>query len=346
MAALNRRDDRAYCKTCGGAFPAGFRACPYDGTALVIGVDPLIGSVLDRYEILDCVGEGGLGRVYIAQHVRLERRYALKIPSAKAASTPKVRQRFLQEAIAASRLDHPNVVGVVDYGETASGLIYIVMELADGETLNRHLDYRGVFAPAEALALTRQIAMGLDHAHQRGLIHRDLKPDNIMIEASDGRPRILDFGLAILRELGAAGRLTTVGMVVGSPWYMSPEQAMGRELDPRCDLFALGIILFEMLAGCLPFDGDPQQIIEKHVSAKMPRFAERVPGLVIDPAVEALVQRMISREREDRPDSASAVVGVIDELLDQFTADRVRARFARPSRDKLPQRGRPGPNVK
>jgi serine/threonine-protein kinase len=333
MAALSRRDDRTYCKTCGGAFPGGFRACPYDGTALVLGVDPLVGSVLDRYEILDCVGEGGLGRVYIAQHVRLERRYALKVPSAKAASTPKVRQRFLQEAIAASRLDHPNVVGVVDFGETSSGLIYLVMELADGETLNRHLDYRGVFAPAEALALARQIALGLDHAHGKGLIHRDLKPDNIMIEASDGRPRILDFGLAILRELGDAGRLTTKGMVVGSPWYMAPEQAMGKELDPRCDLFALGIMVFEMLAGCLPFDGDPQQIIEKHVSAKMPRFAERVPGLVIDPEVEHLVQRMIARDRDERPNSAAEVVGAIDEILDRLTAERVQARFARQLRN-------------
>ena len=334
MSALSRRDDRAYCKRCGGAFPGGFRACPYDGTALLVGEDPLIGSVLDRYEILDCLGEGGLGRVYVVQHVRLERRYALKVPSAKAAANPKVRQRFLQEAIAASRLDHPNVVGVVDFGETEGGLTYIVMELADGETLNRHLDYRGVFAPAEALATARQIALGLDHAHQRGLIHRDLKPDNIMVEASDGRPRILDFGLAILRELGDAGRLTTAGMVVGSPWYMAPEQAMGKELDPRCDLFALGIMLFEMLAGCLPFDGDPQQIIEKHVSAEMPRFAERVPGLVVDPEVENLVQRMIMKDPADRPNSAAEVVGVIDEILDRFTAERVQARFARGLRGK------------
>jgi len=332
MAALQRRDDRAYCGTCGGAFPDGFRACPYDGTPLVVGVDPLIGSVLDRYEILDLVGEGGLGRVYIAQHVRLERRYALKVPSAKAASTPKARQRFAQEAIAASRLDHPNVVGVVDFGETPSGLIYIVMELADGDSLTRHLDYRGVFAPAEALAMTRQIALGLDHAHQRGLIHRDLKPDNIIIEASDGRPRILDFGLAILRELGDAGRLTTIGMVVGTPWYMAPEQAMGKPLDPRADLFALGIMTFEMMAGCLPFDGDPQQIIEKHISAKMPRFAERVPGLAIDPEVEALVQRMMARDPDERPNSAAEVVGAIDEIIDRFTADRVKARFARAAR--------------
>jgi eukaryotic-like serine/threonine-protein kinase len=325
--ALNRRTDRAFCPTCGGAFPDGFRACPYDGTALVFGSDPLIGSVLDRYEILDCVGEGGLGRVYIAQHVRLERRYALKVPSAKAASSPKARQRFAQEAIAASRLDHPNVVGVVDYGETPQGLIYIVMELADGETLTRHLDYRGVFAAAEALSVLRQIALGLDHAHGRGLIHRDLKPDNIMIEASDGRPRILDFGLAILHELGATSRLTTAGMVVGSPWYMAPEQAMGKDLDPRTDLFALGIMTFEMLAGCLPFEGDPQDIIEKHISQRMPRFAERVPGLEIDPEVENLVQRMMQRDPDARPNSASDVVGAIDEILDRMTAERVQARF-------------------
>jgi serine/threonine-protein kinase len=122
-------------------------------------------------------------------------------------------------------------------------------------------------------------------------------------------------------------------MVVGSPWYMAPEQAMGKELDPRCDLFALGIMVFEMLAGCLPFDGDPQQIIEKHVSAKMPRFAERVPGLVIDPEVEHLVQRMIARDRDERPNSAAEVVGAIDEILDRLTAERVQARFARQLRN-------------
>src|SRR5262245_5335472 len=240
---LSQRTDRAYCPRCGSAFPDGFRACPYDGTA-VVSEDPLPGTVLgERYVLETLLGEGGLGRVYAARHIRMPRRFAVKVPSGAAALHPRARTRFMHEAEAASRLDHPNVVSVIDFGESPEGLLYLVMELADGETLDKHIYTRRSYPEVDALEMVRQIAMGLEHAHQRGLVHRDLKPENIIIERSDGRPRIVDFGLAILRELGDSGRLTSRGMVLGSPAYMSPEQACAGTIDHRTDLFSLGVIL-------------------------------------------------------------------------------------------------------
>jgi serine/threonine-protein kinase len=314
-------EERAHCKRCGGSFPSGYRACPYDASPLVVGADPLIGSILgDRYQIERFLGEGGLGRVYAAQHTRLPRRFAIKVPSGRAATEPRARERFLREARVASRLDHPNVVAVVDSGETTEGLLYLVMELAEGETLTAYLRRRGVLRIAEALGLTRKLALGLEHAHARGLVHRDLKPDNVMVERADGRPRILDFGLAILAELGDAGRLTSRHTVVGTPHYMSPEHVCGFDLDGRSDLFSLGVILYQMLCGRMPFDATPIEIAQRYLHDRIPRFAERVPGLVVDVEAEALCRRMIAVDRNARPADAAAVVFVIDAILDRLAA--------------------------
>jgi serine/threonine-protein kinase len=314
-------EERAHCKRCGGSFPGGYRSCPYDATPLVVGADPLIGSIIgDRYQIERFLGEGGLGRVYAAQHTRLPRRFAVKVPSGRAATDPRSRERFLREARVASRLDHPNVVAVVDSGETAEGLLYLVMELADGETLTAHLRRRGAMRVHEALLLTRQIALGLEHAHRRGLVHRDLKPDNVIVERADGRPRILDFGLAILAAPGDAGRLTSRRTVVGTPHYMSPEHVCGFDLDGRSDLFSLGIMLYQMLAGRMPFDATPIEIAQRYVHDRVPRFAERVPGLVVDPEAEALCRRLIAVDRDARPAHAADLIRALDAILDRLAA--------------------------
>jgi serine/threonine protein kinase len=314
---------RAHCQRCGGSFPSGFRACPYDATALIVGHDPLIGTVIaDRYRIESLAGEGGIGRVYIAQHTRLERRYAIKVPSGRAWSDRHGRERFIREAQAASRLDHPNVVGVIDFGETDAGLLYLAMELADGETLAAHLAQRGALATEDALILVRQLALGLEHAHHRGLIHRDLKPDNVIIERADGRPRILDFGLAILVELGEGGRVTSRNTVVGTPHYMSPEHACGLALDARADLFSLGIILYEALTGHMPFDAAPVEVIQKYMNERPPRPGERAPELAIDPDAERLCLQLIAARRDDRPADANAVIVAIDRILDRLAARR------------------------
>ena len=223
---------------------------------VVADADPLLGQILGgRYVIEALIGEGGLGRVYRARHVQITRRYAVKVPFGDVAGDDRLRRRFAQEAEAAGRLEHPNLVHVLDVGETDAGLLYLIMDFVDGQSLARSIA-RGPMAPAAVARLIGQIAAGLGHAHDRGLVHRDLKPDNVLIVASDHGPvaRIVDFGIAIFRD-DDASRVTTQGIVMGTPHYMAPEQATGGKLDARTDLFALGVILYELLAGVLPFEG-------------------------------------------------------------------------------------------
>jgi eukaryotic-like serine/threonine-protein kinase len=317
------RTDRTHCRVCGGSFPLGFRACPYDASPLIIGADPLIGTVVaEHYRIESVLGEGGIGRVYLAQHTRISRRYAIKVPSGKAAADRTARGRFLREAEAASRIDHPNVVSVIDFGETPAGLLYIVMEYSEGETLGDRLARVGRLPLRNALTTTREIACGLRHAHDRGLIHRDLKPDNVILEKSEDRARILDFGLALLADLGDEQRVTTRGMVVGTPYYMSPEHACGMDVDARTDLFSLGVILYELLAGCMPFDGTPLDVLQRYVHDVPPAFAVRVPGLVVDAEVEVLCRQLLAKHRDKRPASAADVIATIDTISDRLAAER------------------------
>jgi serine/threonine-protein kinase len=324
---MTKQTSRAHCGKCGASYPAGgFAVCPYDRSPLVVGPDPLIGCVLAaRYRVDRLVGEGAAGRVYEASHATLRRRYAVKVPANTMAADEKARLRFLHEAEAASRLDHPNVAAVIDVGETDGGLPYMVMELASGDTLSRVIAVREQIPVLEALDIARQIALGLDHAHQSGLVHRDLKPGNIMVDRRDCRPRILDFGLALVPDLGEAARLTTRGIVVGTPQYMSPEQARGRAIDHRTDIFALGLILYEMIAGCMPFDGDALDVVTRNVSEPLPRFKDRVPGLLVDEEVETLIDELTAKKPEHRPRDAAEVARMLAALAEQLD-DRSRMR--------------------
>jgi eukaryotic-like serine/threonine-protein kinase len=294
-------------------FRGRFACCPRDGTSLIPADDddPLVGHILaERYRIEELLGEGGMGRVYRAQHVRMSRRFAIKVLFGDLAGDPKIVARFSREAEAASRLSHPNVVGVVDFGETGEGLLYLAMDFADGPNLGHVIDTEGPLGDARARALAEQIADGLDHAHRRGLVHRDLKPDNIVVDRGQAGEvaRVLDFGIAVLRDQHAAGeRLTTDGLVVGTPHYMAPEQAMNEALDHRVDLFAFGVILYEMLAGTLPFDGTPAEIARSHIARQAPRVARRTPGVTCDPLLEALAFRLMAKRPADRPESARDV---------------------------------------
>ena len=307
---------RASCPVCHAVFRGGFLRCPHDGALLSSAdVDPLIGTVLaERYQIESLIGEGGIGRVYRARHVRMSRRYAIKIPFGELAYDSKVRTRFLQEAEATSRLQHPNVIGVVDVGETSAGLLYMAMDLAEGVSLAEVI-FEGPLARERALRIVGQIADGLGHAHERGLVHRDLKPENIILEpdgAGGERARIVDFGIAILRDAeGNSGRLTTEGIVLGTPHYMSPEQACNQEIDHRTDLFSLGLILYEMLAGVLPFDGNPVEVARKNLGADPPRITQRVPGLVVDRHLQALAFWLMEKRPEARPQRAAEVVELV-----------------------------------
>jgi serine/threonine protein kinase len=292
--------------------------------------DKLIGQVLaNRYQILHRLGEGAMGVVYKARHVKVGRSFAVKVLHARLLADPKVALRFDREAELAGRLRHPNVVGVVDVGEL-EGMRYMVMDFAEGPDLARLL----VEAPMPAeriIRLARQMLEGLYHAHEQGLIHRDFKPENVIIERDTHgaeMPRIVDFGIAILRDGGEApdgqGRLTTNGLVLGTPHYMAPEQAVADPIDHRIDLFAMGIVVYEMLSGRLPFDGSGAEVARANLLVEPPPIIERVPYLEVDPLLEAFARRLMAKKRSARPATAKAA----RELLDLIDRDRPAAALA------------------
>ncbi|MBA3397952.1 MAG: protein kinase [Deltaproteobacteria bacterium] len=293
--------------------------------------DKLIGEVLaGRYQIEARIGEGAMGAVYKAKHVKVGRTFAVKVLHRKLLEDHKVAQRFEREAELAGRLRHPNVVGVVDVGETPDGLRYMVMDFALGEDLATLLN-EAPMPPERILHLTKQMLEGLFHAHEAGLIHRDFKPENVIVERDDHGtevPRIVDFGIAILREGGdsssATGRLTTNGLVLGTPHYMAPEQAVADPIDHRIDLFALGIVVYEMLCGKLPFDGSGAEVARANLLLDPPRISERVPYLEVDPLLEAFARRLMDKKRELRPATAK----IARDLLDLIERDRAAAATA------------------
>jgi Tol biopolymer transport system component len=287
--------------------------------------DPMIGRTVDHYRIASILGGGGMGVVYKAEDTRLGRTVALKFLPPALTRDPVAKSRFLQEARAASALDHPNVCTVYDIGETDDGQLYLVMPAYDGETLKRKIE-RGPLPVEEAVDVAKQVCQGLAKAHRRGIVHRDVKPPNLIV-TTDGIVKILDFGLAKLA--GAAG-LTRAGFCVGTPSYMSPEQARG-EVDHRTDLWSLGVVLYEMLTGVLPFQ------------------AESDPGIV-----HAVLHDEPAPLARWRPDAPAGLERVLTGLLKKDLADRyptaenvlteLRALGGPPTRSRpsteLPRKGR------
>ena len=287
------------------------------------GKDKIIGEVLaNRYRIERRLGEGAMGAVYKATHVKVGRAFAVKVLHSKLLEDTKVAQRFEREAELAGRLRHPNVVGVVDVGETSDGLRYMVMDFAHGPDLATMLVEAPMPGP-RVINMTRQMLEGLYHAHEAGLIHRDFKPENVIVEKDAHGvevPRIVDFGIAILRDGGsgpdADGRLTTNGLVLGTPHYMAPEQAVADPIDHRIDLFALGIVVYEMLCGKLPFDGTGAEVARANLLLDPPPISQRVPYLEVDPLLEAFVRRLMAKKRDARPATAKAARELLD-LIDK-----------------------------
>jgi serine/threonine protein kinase len=276
--------------------------------------DPGVGVVVDgRYRLDRMLGRGGMGRVYRAEHIGLGRPVAIKVLDPELVTDDDVRRRFEREAQATGRLRHANCVGVTDFGTTADGSPFLVMELIDGATLDDVLADRPRLPPARAIHIMRHLLRGLGHAHAQGLVHRDLKPANIMLVADHGDPdfvKILDFGLA---RLAGGDRITRTGIVCGTPRYMSPEQVHDRGVDPRADLYAASVILFEMLAGRTPFDADDTlTILKMHLGAPVPHFADVAPGIAVPPAVEALIRKGLAKQAADRPATAEAYLAALD----------------------------------
>ncbi len=299
---------------------------PVDETTVA---DPLVGVVFaSRYRIDQRLGRGTTGAVYRASHVKFGRPFALKVLHAERTLDSTLVKRFEREAELGGKVRHPNVISVVDVGEAPDGTRWMVMELAIGVDLATLLQDDAPLTSSRVIHLLRGLCEGLHHAHERGVIHRDLKPENIIIERDDHGgevPRIVDFGIAIARdeaeEPGAPQRLTTDGLVLGTPHYMAPEQATGSAMDHRIDLFALGVVAYEMLSGVLPFDGSGAAVARANLLQPTPPMARRAPDVAVDPLLEAFTQRLMAKDPDARPPSANAA----RELLDLIEHDRAAA---------------------
>ncbi|HET8938747.1 MAG TPA: serine/threonine-protein kinase [Polyangiales bacterium] len=293
------------CPQCGGSYDDAIAFCPADGERTEAQVaqpsqDPLIGSVIDgRYRVEERIGEGGMGVVYRATHVVLRKPFALKVIRADQATDANIVQRFVREARAASGIGHPNIVNINDFGTTADGSLYLAMEFLDGMTLADAMK-SGPIPFARALEIFIQIAGALEAAHAQGIVHRDLKPENIFLMREAGQyefVKVLDFGIAKVKN--AAAKLTSTGMVFGTPHYLSPEQAAGQPVDHRSDIYSLGVIMYQVLAGELPFTAESlMALMTKHMFEPAPSLREA--GHPVPTALDAIVGRCLQKKPELR----------------------------------------------
>ncbi len=283
-----------------------------------VAKDPLVGTILsDRYRIDALIGEGGMGLVYRGEHVLMHKKVAIKVLHPELTRNAEIVQRFEREATAAANVDHPNVVAATDFGKTTDGSFFLVMEYIEGRRLAEVLAASRRMAPRRAVHLARQIARALARAHAVGIVHRDLKPDNVMILDREGDPdfvKVLDFGIARI-AMGEGGPqsqpLTQVGMVYGTPEYIAPEQAMGQPVDARADLYALGVILFEMLTGRRPYDSaNKVELLGLHVTAPVPSARSISPGVPV--ALDLVVSRLMQKTAEARFASAAELIAALD----------------------------------
>jgi serine/threonine protein kinase len=279
----------------------------------------LIGKVLGgRYRLDVLLGTGSMGRVYRAEHVLMHKPLAVKVLNAEHTKSPEIVARFEREATAAANIEHPNVVAATDFGKLDDGTVYLALELIQGKNLRAEIS-RGPLEVRRALHIARQVASGLAAAHARKIVHRDLKPENIVLVEKDGDPdfvKVLDFGIAKLTPESGKSPLTKVGVVLGTLDYMAPEQALGQEVDHRADLYALGVVTYEMLTGVCPYEGESSSaILGLQLTKPPPSLRERAPTLAVPGAVEALVMKLLAKERKERPHSAAAVVLELDKLV-------------------------------
>ena len=297
-------------------------------------VQPLrVGTVLDgRYRIDAVLGSGAMGCVYRGEHLGIGRTVAIKVLRSDLGRSHDATQRFKREALASGRLEHPNIVGVSDFGVLEDGSSFLVMEALAGESLGDRLEREQRIPWREAVELMREILRGLHHAHQRGVVHRDIKPDNIFLTSQDGRGgvKLLDFGIAKLVAGTAEDPASTrTGMTIGTPTYLSPEQAVGGEITPATDLYSATVVLFEMLAGRAPFEeADLVATMIAHISKQPPALADVAPEIGFPPQLEVIVQRGLQKLPGDRIASAREYLEMLDAI--EAPVPRVSARVSAP----------------
>jgi len=327
------------CPQCGRRFADLDEFCPFDGARLqlvsgaevgVADTDDVIGTLLDkRYRIERRLGEGGMGVVYLARHVVIEKAVAIKLLKPSVSRDHQVVQRFVQEARAASRIGHPNIADVSDFGTTPAGVAYSVMEYVEGNTLGTAIDKRGRLPMSDSIDIALQIAKALDAAHAKGIVHRDLKPDNIFLVDRAGKKntvKIVDFGIAKVTPITggttARPRMTQAGTVFGTPEYMAPEQALGRiDTDHRVDIYALGVIVFEMLTGQVPLRRDSiMSTLEAQIAEPPPSPRSVAPAAGISEALEQVILRCLAKEADQRVPSMRELAQLLREASQESGA--------------------------
>ena len=323
------------CSACGQRFSSSkARFCPFDGEPLAPAsgpardVDPLVGTVVEsRYEVQDVLGEGGMGTVYRVRHTKLGRGFALKALRRDIASDKELCARFIQEARAAASVAHPNVVQITDFGTLPSGQPYFVMELLEGVPLSWLIRNGGSVPAARAVRIVRQVAEALGSAHAAGIVHRDLKPDNIQVGgATSGSDavKVLDFGLA---KVAGQSRLTRQGMIFGTPHYMSPEQASGEPVDHRADIYALGVVMYEMFTGRVPFEADSYMgVLTKHMYMEPAKPSEVLGSARELGALEDVTLRCLAKKPQNRYQSMRELLEALDDIVQLSDAGDIDVR--------------------
>ncbi|MBY0547015.1 MAG: serine/threonine protein kinase [Candidatus Obscuribacterales bacterium] len=301
------------CLVCNFQFGDEQELCPKDLSKLVpIGKDPLIGKLIqDRYRIESLIAKGSMGVIYKATQELIGREVAVKVMHNYLVSDDESLKRYHKEAKAASRLNHPNITTIYDFGVLASGQPYIVMDLLTGKTLADYLKERNQLTLNQTLMVFQQVCLALAEAHKCGIVHRDIKPENIVIdEMPDGKSiqvKVVDFGIATFSEGidDTLGKITKTGTVCGSPFYMSPEQCDASKLDHRSDLYSLGVVLFETLTGKVPFESkDIYQVLTMQVKDAPPKLKKMRPDLEYADAIESVVAKALSKEPDQRYQTA------------------------------------------
>ena len=279
----------------------------------------LVGKQIGNYVVQEVVGRGGMGEVYLAEHPRIGRKVAIKVLAPYIAAHPRAAERFEAEARVISHIDHPNIVNLFDYGNLEDGSLYYVMELLQGQELDKVITSRERMSADDVYPYLVQICRGLQAAHDKGVVHRDLKPQNIFVlEGNELRVKILDFGIAKLLETDQEGGLTTTGMVMGTPLFISPEQAAGQSqsIGPHSDIYSLGVILFRMLSGRHPFEGKVASLLlASHIQTMPPLLREVVPA--VPEEVASVVHRCLEKHPARRPTSAAQIATLFARAIGQ-----------------------------
>ncbi len=340
----NNSNENTFCLQCGSNLPAVTESLPKkfqpSGNISQPSLSPswfgavaenLSGRTIDgKYQLEAKIGTGGVGAVYLATRLHIGDKVAVKVLRSDKSGDAQTTERFRLEARMAAHLKHPNAVVIYDYGVTSDGLRFLVMEFIEGRTLRQLISHQGALPVPLVAEINAQICAALDEAHRIGLIHRDIKPDNIIVQEMPAglRVKVLDFGIAKLSSLGASN-LTQTGTIVGTPRYMSPEQCMGEQLDGRSDIYSLGIVLYEMLCGIVPFNAPSSTAVAVQQVTQPPPSPRQInPN--ISPAVEAVILRALEKKREARQPTAADLAKELNAAVNnqqQFTQQDIAFNF-------------------